>query len=69
MTAAANTLHAVTHCVKRLTVTPSEESAAVVAMPGAESVGKTMRPDDVETSCPAGRVIVLACNTSPAFIG
>jgi len=36
--------------VSRLVEALSDESAAVVAMPGPESVGNTMRPDEVEMS-------------------
>jgi hypothetical protein len=51
--ATASTPHAVTHCVIRLIEEPSEEPAAIVATPGPESVGKNMRPDEVEASAPA----------------
>jgi hypothetical protein len=70
--ATARTLHAVAHCVSRLAELPSDESAAFVAMPGPESVGNMMRPEEVETSCPppdCWRKIVLTCKTSPAAIG
>ena len=70
--ATARTLHAVSHCVSRLAELPSDESAAVVAIPGPESVGNRMRPDVVEISCPSPdcwRKIVLTCKTSPAAIG
>lgn len=70
--ATARTLHAVAHCVSRLAEAPSDESAAVVTMPGPESVGKIMRPEEVETSCPppdCWRKIVLTCKTSPAAMG
>jgi hypothetical protein len=70
--ATANTLHAVTHCVSRLAEFPSDEPAAEVAIPGPGSVGRKMRPEDVEASDPAPdcwRRIVLPCKTSPAAIG
>lgn len=70
--ATARTLQAVAHCVSRLPELPSDESAAVVAIPGPESVGKMMRPEEVETSCAppdCWRKMVLTCKTSPAAIG
>jgi len=70
--ATARTLQAVAHCVSRLAEAPSDESAAVVAIPGPESVGNTIRPEEVETPCSepdCWRKIVLTCKTSPAAIG
>jgi hypothetical protein len=60
-------LHATNHSALRRAPSDCEESLAEVAIPSPESVGKKINPDVSEPDC--WRMIVLACNTSPAAMG